>query len=196
MINTPCPLKGSGNLIISFRFPVSSRSKLNRTFHRLQRADYSCIPLAQPVPALAGIGKSAHYHIMPPYLWFMQKNIITTNQAPAPIGPYSQAVQAGNLLFISGQVPINPATGTVEATDVAGETEQVMKNLNAVLTEAGYDFSHIVKTTIFLSDMSLFTAVNEVYGKYFTGNYPARETVAVKGLPRNVNVEISMIAAK
>jgi 2-iminobutanoate/2-iminopropanoate deaminase len=126
----------------------------------------------------------------------MQKNIITTNQAPAPIGPYSQAVQAGNLLFISGQVPINPATGTVEATDVAGETDQVMKNLNAVLTEAGYDFSHVVKTTIFLSDMSLFNAVNEVYGKYFTGNYPARETVAVKGLPRNVNVEISMIAAK
>ena len=126
----------------------------------------------------------------------MQKNIFTTNQAPAPIGPYSQAVQAGNLLFISGQVPINPATGTVEATDVAGETEQVMKNLNAVLTEAGYDFSHVVKTTIFLSDMSLFNAVNEVYGKFFAGNYPARETVAVKGLPRNVNVEISMIAAK
>jgi 2-iminobutanoate/2-iminopropanoate deaminase len=126
----------------------------------------------------------------------MQKNIINTTQAPAPIGPYSQAVQAGNMLFISGQVPINPATGTVEATDVAGETDQVMKNLQAILTQAGYDFSHIVKTTIFLSDMSHFNAVNEVYGKYFTGNYPARETVAVKGLPRSVNVEISMIAAK
>jgi 2-iminobutanoate/2-iminopropanoate deaminase len=126
----------------------------------------------------------------------MQKNIINTSQAPAPIGPYSQAVQAGNLLFISGQVPLNPATGTIEATDIAGETEQVMKNLNAVLTEAGYDFSHVVKTTIFLSDMSLFSAVNDVYGKYFSGNFPARETVAVKGLPRNVNVEISMIAAK
>jgi len=126
----------------------------------------------------------------------MQKNIIHTTQAPAPIGPYSQAVQAGNLLFISGQVAMNPATGNIEATDVAGETEQVMKNLNALLTEAGYDFSHVVKTTIFLSDMSLFGAVNEVYGKYFTGNYPARETVAVKGLPRSVNVEISMIAAK
>ncbi|HEX6429356.1 MAG TPA: RidA family protein [Niastella sp.] len=126
----------------------------------------------------------------------MQKNIINTTQAPAPIGPYSQAVQAGNLLFISGQVPLNPATGTIEATDIAGETEQVMKNLNAVLTEAGYDFSHVVKTTIFLSDMSLFSAVNDVYGKYFSGNFPARETVAVKGLPRNVNVEISMIAAK
>jgi 2-iminobutanoate/2-iminopropanoate deaminase len=130
------------------------------------------------------------------YLWIMQKNIINTTQAPAPIGPYSQAVQAGNLLFISGQVPLNPATGTIEATDIAGETEQVMKNLNAVLTEAGYDFSHVVKTTIFLSDMSLFSAVNDVYGKYFSGNFPARETVAVKGLPRNVNVEISMIAAK
>jgi 2-iminobutanoate/2-iminopropanoate deaminase len=130
------------------------------------------------------------------YLWPMQKNIINTTQAPAPIGPYSQAVQAGNLLFISGQVPINPATGTVEAKDAAGETEQVMKNLNAVLTEAGYDFSHVVKTTIFLTDMSLFNAVNEVYGRYFSGNFPARETVAVKGLPRNVNVEISMIAAK
>jgi 2-iminobutanoate/2-iminopropanoate deaminase len=126
----------------------------------------------------------------------MQKNIINTSQAPAPIGPYSQAVQAGNLLFISGQVPLNPATGTIEATDIAGETEQVMKNLNAVLTEAGYDFNHVVKTTIFLSDMSLFSAVNDVYGKYFSGNFPARETVAVKGLPRNVNVEISMIAAK
>jgi 2-iminobutanoate/2-iminopropanoate deaminase len=126
----------------------------------------------------------------------MQKNIINTSQAPAPIGPYSQAVEVNNMLFISGQVAMNPATGTIEATDVAGETEQVMKNLNAVLTQAGYDFSHVVKTTIFLSDMSLFNAVNEVYGKYFTGNYPARETVAVKGLPRNVNVEISMIALK
>jgi 2-iminobutanoate/2-iminopropanoate deaminase len=126
----------------------------------------------------------------------MEKKIINTSGAPAPIGPYSQAVQAGNLLFISGQVPINPATGNLEATDIAGETQQVMLNLQAVLQEAGYDFNQVVKTTIFLSDMSLFTSVNEVYGKYFTGNFPARETVAVKGLPRNVNVEISMIAAK
>jgi len=126
----------------------------------------------------------------------MEKNIITTSNAPAPIGPYSQAVQAGNFLFISGQVAINPATGNIEATDVAGEAEQVMKNLKAVLTEAAFDFSNVVKTTIFLSDMSLFGTVNEVYGKYFTGNFPARETVAVKGLPKNVNVEISMIAAK
>jgi len=126
----------------------------------------------------------------------MEKNIINTTNAPAPIGPYSQAVQTGNLLFLSGQVAINPATGNIDATDVAGETEQVMKNLKAVLTEAGFDFSQVVKTTIFLSDMSLFGAVNEVYGKYFTGNFPARETVAVKGLPKNVNVEISMIASR
>lgn len=126
----------------------------------------------------------------------MEKNIINTTNAPAPIGPYSQAVQTGNLLFLSGQVAINPATGNIEATDIAGETGQVMKNLKAVLTEAGFDFSHVVKTTIFLSDMSLFGAVNEVYGKYFTGSFPARETVAVKGLPKNVNVEISMIASR
>jgi 2-iminobutanoate/2-iminopropanoate deaminase len=126
----------------------------------------------------------------------MEKQIINTSKAPAPIGPYSQAVQTGNLLFLSGQVAINPATGNIEATDVAGETEQVMQNLKAVLTEAGFDFNHIVKTTIFLSDMGLFGTVNEVYGKYFTGNFPARETVAVKGLPKNVNVEISMIAAR
>jgi len=126
----------------------------------------------------------------------MEKNIINTSHAPAPIGPYSQAVQAGNFLFISGQVAINPATGNIEATDAAGEATQVMNNLKAVLTEAGFDFSHVVKTTIFLSDMSLFGTVNEVYGKYFIGNFPARETVAVKGLPKNVNVEISMIAAK
>jgi len=126
----------------------------------------------------------------------MEKNIINTSHAPAPIGPYSQAVQAGNFLFISGQVAINPETGNIEATDAAGEATQVMNNLKAVLTEAGFDFSHVVKTTIFLSDMSLLGTVNEVYGKYFIGNFPARETVAVKGLPKNVNVEISMIAAK
>ena len=125
----------------------------------------------------------------------MEKKIINTPNAPAPIGPYNQAVQAGNLLFISGQVAINPATGNVEATDPLIETHQVMHNLKSILANAGADFSHVVKTTIFLSDMSLFTTVNEVYGKYFTGDFPARETVAVKGLPKNVNVEISMIAA-
>jgi 2-iminobutanoate/2-iminopropanoate deaminase len=125
-------------------------------------------------------------------LWKMQ--IINTPNAPAPIGPYSQAVKAGNLLFISGQIPIDPATGNVEATDIIGETHQVMHNLRAILTQAGLDFGHVVKTTILLSDMSLFGDVNTVYGKYFSGDFPARETFAVKGLPKNVNVEISMIA--
>jgi 2-iminobutanoate/2-iminopropanoate deaminase len=120
--------------------------------------------------------------------------IINTPNAPAPIGPYSQAVKAGNLLFISGQIPIDPVTGSVEVTDIIGETHQVMHNLRAILTEAGLDFGHVVKTTILLSDMSLFGDVNTVYGKYFQGNFPARETFAVKGLPKNVNVEISMIA--
>ena len=126
----------------------------------------------------------------------MEKMIINTPNAPDPIGPYSQAVQVGSLLFISGQVAINPESGNVEATDVIGEAHQVMHNLKAILSEAGYDFSNVVKTTIFLTDMTLFTTVNEVYGKYFNGNFPARETVAVRGLPKNVNVEISMIASK
>ncbi|MCU0380159.1 MAG: RidA family protein [Chitinophagaceae bacterium] len=124
----------------------------------------------------------------------MSKVIIETASAPAPIGPYSQAVKSGNMLFISGQVAINPASGNVEATDVQGEAHQVMKNLKAILHEAGMDFSQVVKTTIFLTDMSHFTTVNEVYAAYLGGTYPARETVAVKGLPKNVNVEISMIA--
>jgi 2-iminobutanoate/2-iminopropanoate deaminase len=123
----------------------------------------------------------------------MDKKIIQTSKAPDPIGPYSQAVRAGNMIFISGQVAINPKTGNVEAKNVTEETIQVMQNLEAILTHAGLDFSNVVKTTIFLSDMTLFGEVNEVYGKYFTGDFPARETVAVKGLPKNVNVEISMI---
>lgn len=126
----------------------------------------------------------------------MSKSIINTTNAPAPIGPYSQAVFAGNLLYVSGQVAINPATNSIEATNPAEEAEQVMKNLQAILNQAGLSFENVVKTTIFLTDMALFTTVNEVYGKYFQGNFPARETVAVKGLPRNVNVEISIIAMK
>lgn len=126
----------------------------------------------------------------------MSKTIIHTTKAPAPIGPYSQAVKANGFLFISGQVAFNPATNLIEATTVAEEAEQVMKNLQALLAEAGMDFAQVVKTTIFLSDMAHFQTVNEVYGKYFTSDFPARETVAVKGLPRNVNVEISMIAAQ
>jgi 2-iminobutanoate/2-iminopropanoate deaminase len=124
----------------------------------------------------------------------MSKTVIHTPYAPAPIGPYSQAILAGGFLFISGQVAINPATGEVEANGVAEETRQVMKNLQAILKAANLDFRHVVKTTIFLSDMSLFSLVNEVYATHLDGNYPARETVAVKGLPKNVNVEISMIA--
>jgi len=126
----------------------------------------------------------------------MSKSIIKTDLAPAPIGPYNQAIKTGNFLFISGQVAINPATNNIEAKTIEEEAEQVMKNLNAILTAAGMEFNHVVKTTIFLSDMNLFATVNEIYGKYFTGDFPARETVAVKGLPKNVNVEISMIAAQ
>jgi 2-iminobutanoate/2-iminopropanoate deaminase len=128
-------------------------------------------------------------------LYQMETKVVNTPNAPAPIGPYSQAVKAGNLLFISGQIPIDPATGSIVATDIIAETHQVMHNLRAILTEAGVGFDHVVKTTILLSDMSQFADVNTVYGKYFTGNFPARETFAVKGLPKNANVEISMIAA-
>jgi 2-iminobutanoate/2-iminopropanoate deaminase len=125
----------------------------------------------------------------------MEKKIITTPNAPAPIGPYSQAVQTGNLLFISGQIPIDPATNKVDASDIIGEAHQVMHNLKAILSAASLNFGHVVKTTILLSDMSFFADVNEVYGKYFDGDFPARETFAVKTLPKNVNVEISMIAS-
>ena len=126
----------------------------------------------------------------------MEKIIINTSEAPEPIGPYSQAVQAGSFLFISGQVAINPATGNVDAKEINEETFQVMKNLTAILHEAQMDFNNVIKTTIFLSDMSHFATVNEIYAGFFTGDYPARETVAVKGLPKNVNVEISMIASR
>jgi 2-iminobutanoate/2-iminopropanoate deaminase len=124
------------------------------------------------------------------------KKIINTDQAPAPIGPYSQAVGVNGFLFLSGQIPINPTTGELEQSSIKEETRQVMRNINAVLLEAGYDFSHIVKVTIFLTDMSLFNEVNEVYGSFFKSNFPARETVAVKGLPKGVNVEISATAYK
>ncbi len=125
----------------------------------------------------------------------MEKTIIHTNDAPAPIGPYNQAVKTNGFLFVSGQIAIDPVSGELKTATLEEETHQVMKNLKAVLTVAGHDFSNIVKTTIFLSDMGLFAAVNEIYGSYFTGNYPARETVAVKGLPKGVNVEISVISA-
>jgi len=122
--------------------------------------------------------------------------IINTNNAPAPIGPYSQAVIANGFLFLSGQVAINPESGEIIQSSISEETHQVMRNIKSVLLEASYEFKDIVKTTIFLSDMNLFAEVNEVYGSYFESNFPARETVAVKGLPKGVNVEISMTAFK
>lgn len=126
----------------------------------------------------------------------MSKEIIKTEMAPAPIGPYNQAVLTGNLLFVSGQIALKPGTSELAMADITEETHQVMQNLKSILAAASMNFSQVVKTTIFLSDMELFASVNEIYGKYFEGSFPARETVAVKGLPKNVNVEISMIAAK
>jgi len=124
----------------------------------------------------------------------MSKQIIRTGKAPAPIGPYSQAVKAGEFLFISGQVAIDPSTNEVIKGSAVDETNQIMKNLDAILKEANLTFQHVIKTTIFLTDMTLFALVNEVYATYFNDDFPARETVAVKGLPKNVNVEISMTA--
>jgi 2-iminobutanoate/2-iminopropanoate deaminase len=124
------------------------------------------------------------------------KTIINTTNAPAPIGPYSQAVIAGNLIFVSGQVPIDPSTNEVVTGDIKTETKQVMENIKAILVEAGIDFSNIVKTSIFLTSMQDFAQVNEVYGTFFTSDFPARETVQVSALPKNVNVEISIIALK
>ena len=124
------------------------------------------------------------------------KTVINTNNAPTPIGPYSQAIIAGNFVFVSGQVPINPSTGELSMADIKTETKQVMDNIKAILTEAGIDFSNIVKTSIFLKDMQDFAQVNEVYGSYFKEQFPARETVQVAGLPKNVNVEISVTAIK
>ena len=125
----------------------------------------------------------------------MTKQIILTPNAPAPIGPYSQAVKVGDTLYVSGQIAINPATGEMNMADIPTETKQVMENVKAVLAAADATFDNVVMTTIFLSDMASFATVNAVYGSYFTADFPARATVAVKTLPRNVNVEISVIAA-
>lgn len=122
------------------------------------------------------------------------KTIITSKNAPAPIGPYSHAVLKNNTLFVSGQVGKNAASGELVTGDIKSESKQVMENIKAILTEAKMDFSHVCKTTIFLKNMDDFASVNEVYGSYFTGNYPARETVQVAKLPLDVNVEISVIA--
>jgi 2-iminobutanoate/2-iminopropanoate deaminase len=122
--------------------------------------------------------------------------IINTTNAPAPIGPYNQAVLAGNLLFVSGQIALDAQTGELVMPDLTTETHKVMGNIKAILTEAGLDFGAIVKTSIFLKDMGDFAQVNEIYGSYFTGNFPARETIQVAALPKNVNVEISVTAYK
>ncbi len=126
----------------------------------------------------------------------MDKKIIKTDNAPAPIGPYNQAIFAGDTLYISGQIPIDPTSGELNNASLQDETHQCMKNLEAILQEAGLDFSNVIKSTIFITDMKRFAEINEVYGQYFTGDFPARETVQVAALPKFVNVEISMIAVR
>jgi len=124
----------------------------------------------------------------------MPKQIIVTDQAPAPIGPYSQAVQYNNQLFVSGQIALNPATNELIKGNISDQTHQVMKNMSAILAKAGMDFSHVVKCSIFVKNMNDFATINEAYGTYFPENPPARETVEVSALPKFVNVEISCIA--
>lgn len=124
------------------------------------------------------------------------KKIINTPKAPNPIGPYNQAVMSGNMLFVSGQIPLDPATGELVKGDVKVQTKQVMKNLKAILAAADMDFSHVIKCSIFITDMLDFPKINEVYGKFFGEDAPARETVQVSALPMFVNVEVSCIAVK
>lgn len=125
------------------------------------------------------------------------KKVIFTDKAPSPIGPYSQGILTGNTLYVSGQVALNPQTGELEMGSIEDQTNRVMKNLDAVLTEAGMSFTDVVKATIFITDMDNFSRINAVYGSYFPQDYaPARETVQVSRLPRNVDVEISVIAVK
>ena len=124
------------------------------------------------------------------------KKVISTTNAPAAIGPYSQAIEVNGMLFISGQIPIDPATGEIVAGGITEQTTQSFKNIRAILTEAGYSFDNVVKTTVFLSDMADFAAMNAVYAQQFCGDFPARSAVAVKTLPKNVLVEVETIAAK
>tara|TARA_A100001035_G_C27459959_1_gene354081 strand:+ start:91 stop:468 length:378 start_codon:yes stop_codon:yes gene_type:complete len=124
------------------------------------------------------------------------KKIISTKNAPTPIGPYSQAVLLGNILYTSGQIAMNPKTGELNIKNINEETHQVMKNLKSVLHAVEMTFDNVIKTSIFISDMNNFNEINEVYGEYFSSNFPARETVEVSCLPKNVNIEISMIASK
>ena len=126
----------------------------------------------------------------------MAKEVVYSPGAPEPIGPYSQAIKIGNILFLSGQVAIQKSSGNLITDNITDESHQVMKNLEAVLTAGGMDFSNVVKTTIFLKDMNNFPKVNEVYGSYFKDQPPARETVEVSRLPKDVNVEISCIAMR
>lgn len=123
------------------------------------------------------------------------KQVVYTKQAPHPVGPYSQAVKMGSVLYCSGQISINPETNEVFTGDIKTQTEMVMKNIGAVLKEAGMNYSNIFKTTIFLTNMADFAQVNEVYAKYFTENFPARSTIAVAALPKGVNVEIEVMAS-
>ena len=124
------------------------------------------------------------------------KKVISTTNAPAAIGPYSQAIEANGTLYISGQIPINPAVGKIEATDITAQTEQVFANINAILTEAGYTFADVVKSTVFLSDIANFGGMNEVYKKYYQTECPARSAFAVRDLPLGALVEIETIAAR
>ena len=126
----------------------------------------------------------------------MSKSVVYSDQAPEPIGPYSQVIQAGNMLFISGQIAIERSSGNIISADIESETRQVMVNLEKILKAAGFDFSNVVKSSIFLKDMNNFPKVNAIYGEYFKTNPPARETVEVSRLPKDVNVEISCIAVK
>lgn len=126
----------------------------------------------------------------------MSKNVVYSANAPEPIGPYSQAIQTGNMLFISGQIAIKKPESTLITGNITDETHQVMKNIGEILKSAGMDYAHVVKSSIFVKDMGNFAAINEAYGQYFTSNPPARETVEVSRLPKDVNVEISCIAVK
>jgi 2-iminobutanoate/2-iminopropanoate deaminase len=121
--------------------------------------------------------------------------IINTENAPAPIGPYNQAILHNGILYMSGQIAFHPATGELVNADIKAETHQVMQNIDAILKAANTSFNQVIKTTIFITDMKQFAEINEVYGSYFSGHYPARETVQVSALPKYVNVEISMLVA-
>ena len=124
----------------------------------------------------------------------MSKDVISTPHAPAAIGPYSQAVRSGNLLFLSGQIPLDPATGQIIAGDIAAQTERVLKNLAAILEAAGSDLNKVLKTTVYLKDLAEFGKMNEVYGKFFEEKPPARATVEVSRLPRDAAIEIDLVA--